>query len=364
MAKRLKDRFFTEDSVRAFATVLKRLYPAFDETEFVRVLTDDSFKDRELMAMGRHATEVLAGLLPKSYKRAVTILTKAAPEVKGFESFCLPTFVELYGLDDWGTSLPALRVFTQYSSSEFSIRPFLLQDPERATAYLLELADDEHPNVRRFASEGCRPRLPWAVALPQFKEDPAPILPILEKLKDDGSEFVRKSVANNLNDISKDHSELVLDICERWQGASKNTDWIIKRACRTMLKAGDTRAMRLFGFGDPRLMDVDDLELTDKTVAIGGDTRFSFRLKLKTKEPRKVRLEYFVWYVKKGGKISKKVFQIREDTFAPGEHEISRKLSFVDKSTRKHYPGKHRLSIVVNGVVKAETEVMVREPDR
>lgn len=364
MAKRLKDRFFTPDSVKEFAEVLKRHYPELDDKELVRMLTEDSFKDLELMAMGRHATECLAGLLPKSYKRAVKILTKAAPEVKGFESFCLPTYVETHGLDDWEISLPAMRVFTQYSSSEFSIRPFLLQDPERAIAYLLELADDEHPNVRRFASEGCRPRLPWAVALPEFKEDPTPILPILEKLKDDDSEFVRTSVANNLNDISKDHPDVVLDICERWQGGSKNTDWIIKRACRTMLKAGNTRAMRLFGFGDPKSMEVNDLELAEGTVPIGGDTRFSFTLKLKTKKPRKVRLEYFVWYVKKTGKISKKVFQIREDTYAPGEHEISRKLSFADQSTRKHYPGEHRLSIVVNGVVKAETEVMVREASR
>jgi 3-methyladenine DNA glycosylase AlkC len=361
MAKRLKDRFFTLDSVSEFAGVLKRHYPELDDKELVRMLTDDSFKELELMAMGRHATECLAGLLPKSYKKAVKILTKAAPEVKGFESFCLPTFVEMNGLDDWETSLPAMRVFTQYLSSEFAIRPYLRQDPERAIAYLLELADDEHPNVRRFASEGCRSRLPWAVALPQFKEDPAPILPILEKLKDDDSEFVRKSVANNLNDISKDHPDLVLDICERWQGESKNTDWIIKRACRTMLKAGNVKAMRLFGFGDPGAMEVSHLELNDSEVTIGGDTRFSFTLKLKDKRPRKVRLEYIVGYVKKTGKISEKVFQIREDTYEPGEHEISRKISFADQSTRKHYPGKHRLSIVVNGEVKAEAELMLRE---
>ena len=364
MAKRLKDRFFTEDSVREFAEVLKRHYPELDDEELVRLLTEDSFKELELMAMGRRATECLAGLLPKSYKKSVKILTKAAPEVKGFESFCLPTFVETRGLEDWETSMPAMRVFTQYSSSEFSIRPFLLQDPERAIAYLLELADDEHPNVRRFASEGCRPRLPWAVALPEFKKDPAPILPILEKLKDDDSEFVRTSVANNLNDISKDHPDVVLDICERWQGDSKNTDWIIKRACRTMLKAGNTRAMRLFGFGDPKSMEVTGLELAASTVPIGGDTRFSFTLVMKTKKPCKVRLEYSIGYVKKTGKVSKKVFQIREDTYAPGKHEISRKLSFADRSTRKHYPGAHLLSIVVNGVVKAETEVMVREASR
>ena len=217
------------------------------------------------MQMARHATECLAQLLPKSYKQAVEILMKAAPEVKGFESFCLPTYVELYGLDHWKYSLPALAAFTKYSSSEFSIRPYIKQDPARAMAFMEELASDHDEKVRRFASEGCRPRLPWAMALPAFKKDPSPILPILEKLKDDDSEFVQKSVANNLNDISKDHPELVLDICERWQGTSKSADWIIKRACRTMLKAGNKRAMLLFGFGNPKSLHIEKLKLRKKS---------------------------------------------------------------------------------------------------
>lgn len=360
MAERLKDRFFTEDSVKAFALALKRHYPSFDDKKFVSLLSDSSFKELELMQMARRATERLAQLLPKSYGRAVKILTKLAPDAKGMEAFCLPTFVELYGLDDWDTSLPAMAFFTKYASAEFAIRPFLLNDPKRAMVFLEQLAEDEDPKVRRFASEGCRPRLPWAVALPAFKKDPTPILPILERLKDDDSEFVRTSVANNLNDISKDHPKLVLDLCESWSGASKNTDWIIKRACRTMLKAGNTRAMRLFGFGDPRSLEVKKLTVGKKTVTIGESVRFSFTLKVGTKQANKVRLEYVVWYVKATGNTSKKVFQIREDTFRPGEHQVTRKLSFADQSTRKHYPGRHRLSILVNGVPKAETEVTLR----
>lgn len=360
MAERLKDRFFTDESVRAFAKVVKRHHRAFDDKKFVRMLSSRAFQDLELMQMARRATEILAGLLPKAYKQAIKTLTKVAPDARGMEAFCLPTFVELYGLDDWETSLPAMALFTKYASSEFAIRPFLLKDPDRAMAYMEDLAADDDPKVRRFASEGCRPRLPWAVALPEFKNDPAPILPILEKLKNDESEFVRTSVANNLNDISKDHPRLVLDVCDRWQGTSKNTDWIIKRACRTMLKAGNTRAMRLFGFGDPKSMEVKKLKLSKKAVAIGDSIRLTFTLSVASKKTSKVRLEYIVWYVKSGGKTSKKVFQIREDTFGPGAHEVSRKLSFADQSTRKHYPGKHRISIVVNGVEKAETEVTLR----
>jgi len=357
MAERLRDRFFTDESVRTFARTIKKHHDRFDEEKFFSLLLNDSFKDMELMQMGRHATACLAQLLPKSYKQAVKILMSAAPEARGFESFCLPTYVEFYGLDDWETSLPAMVVFTKYSSSEFSIRPFIKQDAARAMTFLEKLTSDDDDKVRRFASEGCRPRLPWAMALPDFKKDPSPILPILEKLKDDDSEFVQKSVANNLNDISKDHPELVLDICERWQGSSKNADWIIKRACRTMLKEGNKRAMLLFGFGDPKSIHVEKLALDKKSVTIGDKVRLSFVLDVQTKKKCKVRLEYVVVFAKANGKTSKKVFQIIEKAYAPGSQVLTRNHSFADQSTRKHYPGKHRISILVNGVEKAEVEL-------
>jgi 3-methyladenine DNA glycosylase AlkC len=226
--------------------------------------------------------------------------------------------------------------------------------------FLLNLANDEDEKVRRFASEGCRPRLPWAMALPDFKKDPSPILPILEKLKDDDAEFVQKSVANNLNDISKDHPDLVLDICEGWKGSSKGADWIVKRACRTMLKAGNKRAMLLFGFGDPKSLHIENFKLAKKTAKIGDKVEFSFELNVKTRKKSKVRLEYVVHFAKAGGKTSKKVFQLIEKTHAPGKHELKRNHSFADMSTRKHYPGKHRISIIVNGVEKADAELTLK----
>jgi 3-methyladenine DNA glycosylase AlkC len=360
MAERLKDRFFTTESASSFAGIIKKHHPPFDAVKFVALVSDDSFQELELMQMARRATEILAQLLPAPYAEAVEILLQAVPETKGFETFCLPTFVQLYGLDDWETSLPAMAEITKYVSCEMAIRPFILKDPVRAMAYVEGLTQDAHQNVRRFASEGCRPRLPWAVSLPPFKKDPTPILPVLEKLKDDESEFVQRSVANNLNDISKDHPELVLDVCERWKGSSKSADWIIKRACRSLLKSGDRRAMLLFGFGDPISMEVVDVGLNPQTVAIGGDVQLSFTLRVETKKRCRVRLEYVVWYVKASGKASGKVFQIREATLGPGEHAFTRKVSFADQSTRRHYPGEHRISIVVNGVEKGETVLTLK----
>lgn len=359
MADKLKDMFFTRSSVDAMASALKRFYAGFDKKRFVTLVFGKGFNGKELKAKMRHTTECLGQTLPQSYSRALGILKKAAPLVKGFEAMCLPDFVELYGLDDWDLSLGALALFTKYSSSEFAIRPFIIRDQRRAMAFMRKLAEDKDLNVRRFASEGCRPRLPWAMAIPAFKKDPSPILPILERLKDDDSEFVRKSVANNLNDISKDHPKLVLDICEQWHGKSENTDWIIKRACRTMLKAGDSRAMLLFGFGDPKRISVGQLSLDRKRVAIGTQVRFTFAMQVGTKKACKVRLEYVVYFAKARGKVSQKVFKISENDFAPGDHMVARRHSFADMSTRKHNPGKHQIAIVVNGTEKARVSLML-----
>jgi hypothetical protein len=199
------------------------------------------------------------------------------------------------------------------------------------------------------------------MALPKFKKNPAPILPVLELLKDDPSEDVRRSVANNLNDISKDNPEVTLDICEKWQGQNKNVDAIIKHACRTMLKAGNKRAMILFGFGDPSHMKVDNFKTDKETIAIGQDIRFSFDLMINENKKCKVRLEYAVYYMKANGKLSKKVFKITENTYKPGKHSFSRKQTFADMSTRKHYPGEHRISIIINGEEKAKISFQLKQ---
>jgi 3-methyladenine DNA glycosylase AlkC len=217
----------------------------------------------------------------------------------------------------------------------------------------MDWAEDKDAKVRRLASEGCRPRLPWAMALPKFKKDPSPILPILEKLKDDASEDVRRSVANNLNDISKDNPDLTLEICEKWSGQSENTDKIVKHACRTLLKAGNKRALAIFGYSDPSSIGVDNLSLDKKNLKIGDDLTFSFDITVATKS--KVRLEYAVYFVKAKGKISKKVFKISEKDYGPGTYSISRKQAFQEQTTRKHYPGTHRIAIIVNGEEKART---------
>ncbi len=214
--------------------------------------------------------------------------------------------------------------------------------------------------MRRFASEGCRPRLPWAMALPKFKKDPALIIPVLEKLKNDESDFVRRSVANNLNDISKDNPESVLDICEGWYGQSKHTAEIVKHACRTMLKAGNKRALKIFGYSNPANIEAVDFQFDKEKIPIGEDIRFSFDLIVNEKKKVKVRLEYAVYFMKANGKLSKKVFKLSEKEYAPGTHGISKKHSFADMSTRRHYPGEQRISIIVNGEEKNKASLELK----
>jgi 3-methyladenine DNA glycosylase AlkC len=351
--EKLKNIFFTASFIAQLGEAIQQVLPTVDTARLNDLVFDADWETRELKERMRHITECLHETLDKEYPKALEILMEVAPSFTGFDSMVFPDYVERYGLDHWDLSLPALAFFTTLCSSEYAIRPFLDLDPERAIQFMNAWAEDENHHVRRLASEGCRPRLPWGMALPRFKEDPSPILPVLEKLKDDPSEYVRKSVANNLNDISKDNPEVVLDVCERWYGHSANTDWIVKHACRTLLKAGDRRAMLLFGFADPTHITVADLTVDRETVPIGESLHFAFDLGVDTPSPSKVRLEYIIEYARPKGKTSRKVFQLKEGSFHPGSHPISRERSFADQSTRKHYPGQHSISIIVNGVEKA-----------
>ena len=362
MPEKLKDIFFTNESIQLLGDAVQQSYRGFDMDQFLVLVYDDTWESLELKAKMHHVTLALRETLPQEFPRALEILRRVAPSIHGFDSLVFPDYVASYGLDHWDLSMPALAFFTTLCSSEYAVRPFIGRDPQRAMAYLYEWAGNENEHVRRLASEGCRPRLPWGMVLTVFRKDPRLILPVLERLKDDESEYVRRSVANNLNDISKDHPDLVLDICESWYGQNEQRDGIVKHACRGLLKRGNRHAMLLFGFGDPTHIDVENLTLDREALSIGDDLRYTFELGVKTEGPTKVRLELRVAYVKARGKTSRKVFQIRAHTFDPGRHMISRKLCLADQSTRNHHPGEHHISTVVNGVEKARASFVLKAP--
>lgn len=361
MAEKLKDQFLQPRDIERFAAGLAAAWPDFDKSAFVAAVLDDEWDKRELKQRMRHLALCMGPALP-DYARALEILRASVQHTGGFFGIVLSEYVECFGLEAPELSLPALREFTRHGSAEFAVRPFLVLYPEQTLAAMLEWTEDDNEHVRRLASEGCRPRLPWAPALPRFKSDPAPILPILERLKSDPSEYVRRSVANNLNDIAKDHPELVLEIAERWLLGDPGTAKLVKHACRTLLRAGDARALRLFGFADPARFEVKNLLLNARALPIGATLHFSFRVQNNDDQTCQVRLEYRIDYMKANGKQSPKVFQISESSMAPGQREIQRKQSLRNMSTRKHHPGRHGLAILVNGVQKARTSFELLPP--
>ncbi|MFC1960370.1 DNA alkylation repair protein [Chloroflexota bacterium] len=338
------------------------VYADFEGSAFLALIYDDAWEGRELKARMRHITVTLHDCLPADYRVALDIICRASQAVAGgFGPMIFPDFVELYGLDDWEASLPALELFTQQSSAEFAVRPFILQDQDRMMAQMVAWTQHESEHLRRLASEGCRPRLPWAVALPAFKADPTPILPVLENLKLDSSEYVRRSVANNLNDISKDNPQVVLAVLRGWQDhKSRNMERLTGHALRTLIKAGDPAALALLGYAANPAVDVRDLAVTPGMVKMGEALTFSFELVSHGAAAQNLMVDYAVHYVRANGKTSRKVFKLTKKKLGPGEvSQLTRKLDFKPISTRRYYPGEHALEVQVNGAILARVIFLV-----
>ncbi|MDR1828078.1 MAG: DNA alkylation repair protein [Methylobacteriaceae bacterium] len=347
MADLLKN-MFNPESLRKLALAVQSVYTPFPIEEFLKSTMDETWDDLELKARVRKITMSLGGYLPANYGEALAILEKA---VAVFPlAFFFPDFVEVFGQDetDWDLSIGALERNTRLFSSEFAVRPFIVKHEARMMAQMYAWSKHENEHIRRLASEGCRPRLPWGQVLKKFQIDPTPILPILEQLKTDPSAHVRNSVANNLNDISKTHPDLVIKIARDWYGKNEFTDRIVRHGCRTLLKKGNRDVLALFGCHNETVA-VLDFALRETSVSIGEDITFSFAVS--TKEATKVRLEYGVDYVKSNRKRSRKIFRISEVSLRENERKAyTKKHSFADLSTRKHYPGTHSIVLIVNGV--------------
>ena len=338
------------DALHALASCIQAVYSPFQVEKFIESVMDETWDSLELKARGRQVTVNLGKYLPTNYSEAIAILDKAVENYSGFCRLCFPDFVELYGQDDenWDLSMGALERYTIGSSSEMAVRPFIIKNQDRMMAQMYVWSKHENEHVRRLSSEGCRPALPWAIALNSFKKNPAPILPILEQLKTDPSPYVRNSVANNLNDISKTHPDLVIKLAKDWYGKNELTNWIVKHGCRTLLKKGNREALAIFGYEDGMSVEVEGFSLETTSVSIGEDIVFSFSVK--AAQTAKARLEYGIDYVKSGGKRNRKIFQISEPTLKKDEKKYySKKHSFEDVSTRKHYPGIHSITLIVNG---------------
>lgn len=350
MADLLKD-IYNYENLYAFAQTVQSVYNAFQVTEFLACTMDETWEDLALKARARKISKSLGAYLPAEYAKALAVLDKVVADFSGgFFGIIFPDYVEVYGQKetDWDISVNALERYTQYSSSEFAVRPFIINNEARMMAQMYAWAKHDNDHVRRLASEGCRPALPWAQAINSFKKDPTPVLPVLEQLKTDSSLYVRKSVANNLNDISKTHPDLVAELAKDWYGKHKYTDWIVKHGCRTLLKKGNPQVLGIFGYEDAASIDISGFRIGAVSVLLGEALTFSFSIA--AKEETKVRLEYGIDYVKANGKRNRKIFQISESLLKANQAKFYEKAhAFADLSTRKHYPGLHSITLIVNG---------------
>lgn len=353
MADAIKN-IYNHQSLHAVALDIQTVYGSFQIDEFLKSTMDETWDSLELKDRIYKISTTLGKYLPADFSEAIGIIDKVVMNYGTWlEGFCgfFPIFIEIYGQNEvnWDISIAALARYTPYASSEIAIRSFIINNEERMMAQMYEWTKHSDECVRRLSCEGCRPALPWGQALSSFKKDPAPILPILMQLKNDPSLHVRKSVANNLNDISKTHPDLVASLAKEWYGESEYTNWIVKHGCRTLLKQGNRDVLAIFGYHDTTSIDVADFALGAETVSIGGDIVFSFSIY--AKEATKVRLEYAIDYVKANGKRRRKMFKISESSLKKnGNKSYEKTHSFADLSTRKHYPGVHSIALIINGV--------------
>lgn len=357
MAEELRN-IYNETFIYELLSEIKKEYSSFDSEKCNSLILQKDWGQLALKERMRRITTSLHRTLPKEYKTALEILYKVAPKFTGLKGIIFPDYVELYGLEEWDESMKALAFFTPFSTSEFAVRSFLIKDKELMLTQMLKWSVHPDEHVRRLASEGSRPRLPWGQSVPSIKANPEQTLPILNNLKEDDSLYVRKSVANHLNDISYTHPDLVLKIANDWYGKHKHTDWIIKHACRTLLKKGNPDALLLFGYKDDKSVELNHFTLDKNHISIGDSIQFSFTVTTKNEMP--IRVEFAIDYVKSKGQRTKKVFMISKLKMNSNEtRSFIKKQSFKDFTTRKHYKGTHTVSIILNGIAKASIDFEV-----
>lgn len=358
MAEPLKNQFGA-DVPHAIGAMLQAVHRPFPVAAFVEDCLS-GYDTLELMPRGRHIASALRKHLPQHVPAALDILVASLGQPVGRETTAgmggflfMPHcfFVAEHGLDNFEESMRAQHALTQRFTAEFSIRPFLVRHPQATLGRLREWANDPSDHVRRLVSEGTRPRLPWAPRLAAFQADPAPVLELLELLRDDPALYVRRSVANNLNDIGKDHPQLLAATARRWlQDAPPERVWVVRHALRWAVKQGAPWALDLMGFGHVPTVTLERQTIAPARPRIGGAVAIGFDLHNPTAEAQDVLVDLQVHYVKANGSRSAKVFKLKTLQLDPGRTvRLQKNLSLAELSTRRHHLGVHMVDALVNG---------------
>lgn len=352
-------------AAKRVANAISAVYPAFNGKVFVDEISL-FYQPLELKERVEFFVKTLAKLLPADFVQCHDILIqlkrhwdKGDPTdaTRTFAAWPILEFIAVYGLNHQSHAYALMHELTELFSAEFTIRHFIKHEPKTAFHYLNQWVNDKNHHVRRLVSEGSRPRLPWGIRLHQFCQDPTPCLPLLTKLKNDPSEYVRRSVANHLNDIAKDNPKVVINICKSWQNnASDNTLWVIKHACRSLVKAGYQEVFPLLGFTEKPEIKVSPMTLAQTSIKLGESLHFSFDINSFANKTQQLAVDFVIHHVKANGKLTAKVFKLKTITIQPNQQlRIEKKHQIKAVTTRKYYQGQHQLDIQINGKLVVST---------
>ncbi len=355
--------------VRDSAALLARHSKRFNARQF-EALALPGLEALEMKARAMQIAAALEASLPANFYDAAALIeaSLAPPEagqamadlrgidqgLRGWMLWPVGEYIARRGLPHPERALATLHALTQRFTAEFAIRPFIVEHPDVVWPTLQRWCQDESPHVRRLVSEGSRPRLPWGLQLKRLIQDPAPTLPLLRALQDDTSDYVRRSVANHLNDIAKDHPALVADwLASHLPGASQERVALLRHASRTLVKQGDTRVLEAWGLG-AAFKGTASLTLDRKRVRVGDSFTLALALQSMSSRAQTLVLDYAVHHVKADGSTRAKIFKGWQLTLAKGEHRaLTRRHSMREITTRRYHPGAHRVDVMANGQVVA-----------
>ncbi|MGB3761561.1 MAG: hypothetical protein WBA07_35140 [Rivularia sp. (in: cyanobacteria)] len=350
---------FNSYVIADLAQRIKNTFPSFNNIAFEQ----DANRNLDNLELKQRSTQICTALtsyLPAEFEQAVNILIAAMGEddnsggLEGYYGFRFMPFLDFVaarGLDNPDIALDSLEKMTLHFSAEFAIRPFILQHPDKTLSRLMEWTSDQDWRVRRLASEGSRPRLPWSIQLKPFIENPSFIIGILNQLYNDQNLIVRRSVANNLNDIASYHPDLAVETAQHWwDSGDELAQWTVRHGLRTLVKQGNQQALSILGFIGGDNIRVENFQFQPSVAVIGGELNFSCNLISEESKNVHLVVDYILHRVLANGKLSKKVFKLRQIELSPGEKiTLSGKHKFKQLSTRTYYPGFHSIEIVVNG---------------
>jgi 3-methyladenine DNA glycosylase AlkC len=367
--------------VRAAGLALSRSSSAFDGGGFER-LALGNLEALEMKARAMHIADALEVTLPSTFTQACDAIEAALgppvavdgvasnptqPEqgLAGWIVWPLGEYVARRGLSEPERALQALHALTQRLTAEFAIRPFLVSHPKLTFKTLQRWTCDDSAHVRRLCSEGSRPRLPWGLRLQALVADPSPTLPILQALQDDPSAYVRRSVANHLNDIAKDHPQVVVDwVAKHLPHASDERRALLSHASRTLIKQGHAGLLTLWGAG-LALKGNATLQASPRKVPHGGSIELELTLQSTSSSAQKLLVDYAVHHVKADGSTRPKVFKGWKLTLGANEQRVLTKThSFKPITTRQYHPGRHGLDVRINGRVVAQTSIELMDHGR